>query len=72
MIEYDGEQHFKPIEYFGGEEAYQNRIKNDEIKNEYCKMHKINLIRIPYTLGEDAVEEIIVNIIQNPVTTTVV
>lgn len=69
LIEYDGEQHFKPIKYFGGEEAYQNRIKNDEIKNKYCKMHKINLIRIPYTLKEDSVEEIIINIIQSPVTT---
>lgn len=72
LIEYDGEQHFKPIEYFGGEEAYQNRIKNDEIKNNYCKMHKINLIRIPYTLKEEAVKEIIMNIIQNPVTTTAI
>ena len=72
LIEYDGEQHFKPVEYFGGEEAYQNRVKNDEIKNKYCKMHKINLIRIPYTLKEDAVKEIIINIIQNPVTTTVI
>ncbi len=72
LIEYDGEQHFKPIEYFGGEEAYQNRIKNDEIKNKYCEMHKINLIRIPYILKECEVKEIIMNIIQNPVTTTAI
>lgn len=72
LIEYDGEQHFKPIEYFGGEEHFNILKKNDEIKNEYCKMHKINLVRIPYTLKEIEVKEIVINIIQNPVTTTVV
>ena len=71
LIEYDGEQHFKPIEYFGGEEKYNILKNNDEIKNKYCKTHKINLIRIPYTFSENEVKKIILSIIQNPVTTTV-
>ena len=71
LIEYDGAQHFKPIEYFGGEEKYNILKSNDEIKNEYCKIHKINLIRIPYTFSESEVKGIILNIIQNPVTTIV-
>ena len=71
LIEYDGEQHFKVIEYFGGEEKYNILKENDKIKNEYCKTHKINLVRIPYNLKENEVKNIIINIIQNPVTTTV-
>lgn len=71
LIEYDGEQHFKPVKYFGGQEKYNTLKKNDNIKNEYCILHQIKLIRIPYTLKSDEVKSIIVNIIKNPVTTTV-
>lgn len=52
-IEYDGEQHFKPIDFAGkGEEWAKNEFekikKRDEIKNEYCKINEIKLLRIPY------------------------
>ena len=48
-IEFDGIQHFKPISYFGGVNAFINTKNNDIIKNDYCKNNKIKLIRIPYT-----------------------
>lgn len=48
LIEYDGEQHFKPIEHFGGEKGFQQRQHNDQIKNAFCKENNIPLIRIPY------------------------
>jgi hypothetical protein len=48
-IEYDGEQHFKPIEWFGGEKSFIETQIRDEIKNKYCKDNDINLLRIPYT-----------------------
>ena len=48
-IEYDGGQHFKPVEYFGGEKAFKETVKKDNIKNEYCKDNNINLVRIKYT-----------------------
>ena len=47
-IEYDGEQHFKPIPIFGGEEGYKLQIMNDELKNRYCSSNKIRLLRIPF------------------------
>lgn len=53
-IEYDGEQHKKPI-CFGGiseKEAikeFKLTQERDKIKNEYCKTHNIPLLRIPYT-----------------------
>lgn len=48
VIEYDGEQHYKPIEYFGGEKSFNNIIKHDKIKDNYCKNNNIKILRIPY------------------------
>lgn len=48
VIEFDGLQHFKPIDYFGGEEAFKTGQKHDKIKNKYCKNNDIILIRIKY------------------------
>jgi very-short-patch-repair endonuclease len=48
IIEFDGIQHYEPIEYFGGLENFTYRKLNDEIKNEYCKNNNIRLIRIPF------------------------
>lgn len=48
LIEFDGEQHFKPIDYFGGEEHLRYIQFHDNIKDEYCKKHNIPLLRIRY------------------------
>lgn len=48
LIEYDGEQHFKPIEWFGGVETFRRQQENDRIKNRYCEETGIPLLRIPY------------------------
>ena len=45
-IEFDGLQHFKPIEYFGGINTYEKIKINDNIKNDYCKNNNIKLLRI--------------------------
>lgn len=47
-IEFDGPQHYYPIEYFGGLDAFTKLKINDEIKNQYCEDNYINLIRIRY------------------------
>ena len=47
-IEYDGEQHFKPIKHFGGDEMFKIIVERDTIKNEYCLINKIPLLRISY------------------------
>ena len=49
IIEYDGKQHFKPIQYFGGEEGFKKRQFYDSFKNNWCKQNNIKIIRIPYT-----------------------
>lgn len=43
-IEYQGIQHFKPIDYFGGEEAYKKQYKRDIDKYNECKEHNIHLL----------------------------
>lgn len=59
-IEYDGEQHYKPIEYFGGEEKFIIQKQNDNIKTQYCQENNIKLLRIPYW-DFDNIENILVN-----------
>ena len=51
-IEYDGKQHFEPMNYAKTEEENQHLfelgVHRDEIKNQYCKDNNIKMIRIPY------------------------
>ena len=54
-IEYDGEQHFKPIFNFDTEESFQRRQNHDQEKNNYCFNNNIKLIRIPYTQYNDLI-----------------
>lgn len=49
-IEFDGEQHFKVVNYWGGEDGYLLRKDRDKIKTEYCINNNIKLIRIPYNV----------------------
>ena len=49
LIEFDGIQHYKPIDYFGGELALKEQKIKDDIKNLYAKDNNINLLRIKYT-----------------------
>ena len=46
IIEFDGIQHFKPIDFFGGEESYLRNVKTDKIKNDWCSSNNIQMIRI--------------------------
>lgn len=48
MIEYDGIQHFKEINFYGSSSLAENQQK-DAYKNQWCKDNNISLIRIPYT-----------------------
>lgn len=47
LIEYDGIQHFE--KKFKNDIPLELRQEYDRLKTEYCKSHKIPLIRIPYT-----------------------
>lgn len=47
-IEFDGMQHYKPIELFGGKDGFVKTQRRDKIKNEYCKDSGVYLYRIKY------------------------
>lgn len=49
LIEYDGAQHYNPVEYWGGEDTFKTLQKRDKLKDEYCRDKGIPLLRIPYT-----------------------
>jgi hypothetical protein len=44
-IEFDGIQHFKPVDFFGGESSYKDTVKNDKIKDSFCKKEEIKVIK---------------------------
>ena len=45
-IEYQGEQHNKPIDYFGGEESFKKQQELDERKKHLCLVNKCELIYV--------------------------
>lgn len=47
-IEYNGIQHYKPVEYFNGETGFQKQVFRDKLKEKYCRENNIDLIIIPY------------------------
>lgn len=56
IVEFDGRQHFGETNYFTY--SFEETKKHDEIKNNYCKINGIYLIRIPYW-NVDKIEEIL-------------
>lgn len=48
LIEFQGEQHERPVEYFGGEEKFKVQQEHDNRKREFAKLHNINLLEIWY------------------------
>ena len=48
LIECQGEQHFMPVEEFGGEEEYERQVENDDMKRKYVQEHNIKYIEITY------------------------
>lgn len=49
-IEYQGKQHFEPIEFFGGVESFAYRKDLDQRKRMLCEANGITLIEFPYDI----------------------
>ena len=56
LIEFDGRQHFEPIEYWGGEEGFKTRQFYDSLKNSFAKENGFKLLRFNYLQSEEAIE----------------
>lgn len=48
LIEYDGRQHFEPVEIFGGEKEFKKQQQRDKAKDDYCEKNHQVLFRISY------------------------
>ena len=69
-IECQGIQHFQSVGYFGGDESFDKRLQNDNLKRDLCEEHGIRVIYYsdlgidyPYEVIEDLDE--ILKIIKN-------
>lgn len=47
-IEYNGIQHYQPVDFFGGEDGFKQQVLRDNWKSQYCSENNIQLIIIPY------------------------
>lgn len=61
IIEYDGEQHIRATDFWGGKEGLKKRKENDEIKNKYAIENGFSLLRISY-LHEKKISVILKNL----------
>ena len=52
FIEYDGIQHFEPIEFFGGDDQFELIKNNDIIKNKWITDNNYHIIRIPFYIND--------------------
>lgn len=65
MIEADGEMHFEPVDYFGGEHYFTYMVKTDLKKSYYCtEIAKIPLLRIAHT-DKDSVSALLDEFLQS-------
>lgn len=51
LIEYQGQQHYHPVDLFGGKEQFSKQQKHDNIKRAYALSKGYSLIEIPYTVS---------------------
>ena len=49
-IEYQGIQHYLPVDFFGGEEALTQRQELDRQKRQLCEENQVRLIEWPYSV----------------------
>lgn len=61
-IEYDGEQHYYPINHFGGEDNFRKVQERDTIKNNKCINNKCKLFRVKYGYSKEDFDNLILNI----------
>ena len=64
-IEYQGEQHFKPVDYFGGGKHFLDTQNRDQLKKKLSQDNGIKLIYINYdeTINESLIKQKINNVL---------
>ena len=74
LVEFDGKQHFIPINFFACMDkkhaihVHEETKQRDNIKNQYALTHNIQLFRIPFTMIKE-IKHIILAIVDGSATT---
>jgi len=58
LIEYQGQQHYQSIEYWGGDDYLKRQQQHDDMKLQYCFKHNIPLLVL--NKNSNIIEEIII------------
>ena len=66
IIEYNGQQHYKPVDFGGGKEdaklKFKAQVERDKLKYKLIKEHNINLLVIPFNMGKTKIQSLITEI----------
>lgn len=61
-IEYNGKQHYVPVEHFGGQLAFEDTLRRDKLKQQKCKENNCTLFEVKYDYTEEDYNELVKNI----------
>ena len=61
-VEYNGIQHYIPIEHFGGKLDFESTLKRDELKRQKCKENNCTLFEVKYDYTEKDYQKLVENI----------
>lgn len=48
LVEFQGKQHYFPVQWFGGQKVFEKNQIRDQIKKDYCKKNMIPFLCISY------------------------
>ena len=71
LIEYNGVQHYRPVEYFGGVQKFIKQQKRDNLLRNFVLKHsEYNLLEIDYRWNKNTIKSKIINFLNAPVVVT--
>ena len=47
-FEHQGEQHYRPVDVFGGQEAFKKTVERDDLKQRLCAENSIHLVEVRF------------------------
>lgn len=59
ILEYQGEQHFHPIDFFGGEETFKKQVLYDNYKRQFFKEKMIEISYLDYNNIEQKINDLL-------------
>lgn len=66
-IEYNGQQHYQPVDIFGGEAVFRRQVEYDKRKLFYCLSHGVPILQVTYDRPKRfmSVEDEVIRFLEN-------